>query len=260
MTIHCRCKPCVIAWQDVFGCITYNSGRCKTRKRYQVLQLKTLCAGQYIDDSSAYTYKPYNLQEVVVKKALSTFGFTMIGLDPNLEEELPSDMSEFASRLRAFDIGKRRLIETDIAVANEAYRMYDDWMILRTKYRENRPLSALLDKSQGICVNLQTAAMGNTQLVIKQRVEPVILMFRGGSGVGKSTLMYHLVQLCWLKRASSLNKWMTLRSLERLKPAFTPGQQRPSTGKVTRTLPLHLLTTLFRWLIQLPIRASITWN
>lgn len=126
-----------------------------------------------------------------VKKALSTFGFTMIGLDPNLEEELPSDMSEFASRLRAFDIGKRRLIETDIAVANEAYRMYDDWMILRTKYRENRPLSALLDKSQGICVNLQTAAMGNTQLVIKQRVEPVILMFRGGSGVGKSTLMYH---------------------------------------------------------------------
>ena len=118
-----------------------------------------------------------------VKKALSTFGFTMIGLDPNLEEELPSDMSEFASRLRSFDIGKRRLIETDIAVANEAYRMYDDWMVLRTKYRENRPLSALLDKSQGICVNLQTAAMGNTQLVIKQRVEPVILMFRGGTGI-----------------------------------------------------------------------------
>ena len=96
------------------------------------------------------------------------------------------------AQLKTFDIKRRAEMANNSALSVEVEEMYNKYMQMRVKYRSNRTLVVFLDKIQAPIVNLYQRACQLHGPSLKNRVEPVVVMLSGGSGVGKSSILYHI--------------------------------------------------------------------
>ena len=125
----------------------------------------------------------------VLKEVTRTLGYEVRGLDEN--GEVPDDINRWVQQLKTFTTTRKQTLQNDITACAEIDDMNTRYTNMRMKYKDNRVLSGLLDKFQGAIVNLVALAYQVNPCTAKSRVEPVVLMLRGRSGVGKSSLLYH---------------------------------------------------------------------
>ena len=125
----------------------------------------------------------------VLKEVTKTLGYQVRGLDEN--GEVPDDISKWVNQLKTFTTTRKQSLQNDFSACAEIDDMNTRYTNMRLKYKDNRVLSVLLDKFQGAIVNLVALAYQVNPCTAKSRVEPVVLMLKGKSGVGKSSLLYH---------------------------------------------------------------------
>lgn len=125
-------------------------------------------------------------------KSIKETGSVFLGLDPSLTSATPADIQASANLLLKFSSSAKAKIHTSPQLVREIIDGYDEYLRLRIFYATNRALSPILDKMQIGWVNLNTLAQTYNTEPASCRIVPVVMAFRGESGVGKSSLMYHL--------------------------------------------------------------------
>jgi len=121
---------------------------------------------------------------------LSNFGIDFCGFGTN--ESIPNDVKELIETLKTFDMEKRAEMMNKPEISVEVEAMYNKYMAMRISYRTNRAIVQVLDKIQAPVVNLYQRACALHGASLKNRIEPVVMMLTGGSGVGKSSILYHI--------------------------------------------------------------------
>ena len=119
-----------------------------------------------------------------------TFGVEFCGFGS--KSHIPDDILAYVDALASFDISKKQSIVMSYEVCKEIQDLYKRSLELRKLYRHNRELAMFLAKYDTIISNLYGKACSVYPTNTKNRVEPVVIMLTGGSGVGKSSLLYHL--------------------------------------------------------------------
>lgn len=118
-------------------------------------------------------------------------GFEFFGIEAS-EGTLPVDILKVFNTLKEFTPERRRQMVTDPHTCVIAEKLYTSYMNARLNYRTNRPIMLFLDKLQTPIFNLYSRACSINPKSSSNRVEPVVVMLHGESGVGKSTLLYHI--------------------------------------------------------------------
>lgn len=118
--------------------------------------------------------------------------YSFLGIDPDLNGCIPVDLKENADLLMSFDGEKKARMHASPDLVKQAVKGYDDYLKMRIAYHSNRSLSRLIDRMQIGWVNLNTLAQAFNRDPAGMRVVPSVVMLRGESGVGKSSLLNHL--------------------------------------------------------------------
>lgn len=126
----------------------------------------------------------------IFQTILTHFGIDFCGFGEG--ESVPNDIKELLAVLETFDMTKRAEMMNKPEISVEVESMYNKYMAMRIAYRTNRSIVAILDKIQAPIVNLYQRACNLHGASLKNRIEPVVLMLTGGSGVGKSSILYHI--------------------------------------------------------------------
>lgn len=126
----------------------------------------------------------------IFDEILRKFGVEYCGFGET--DSMPEELREVINMVESFTIEKRAEMINNAEISLEAENMYNKYMALRIKYRANRILTSVLDKIQAPIVNLYQRACNLHGATLKNRVEPVVMMLTGGSGVGKSSILYHI--------------------------------------------------------------------
>jgi hypothetical protein len=126
----------------------------------------------------------------VFYNVLSNFGIEFCGFGAN--ESIPNDVKTLIETLKTFDMEKRAEMMNKPEISMEVEVMYNNYMAMRIAYRTNRSIVQVLDKIQAPIVNLYQRACNLHGASLKNRIEPVVMMLSGGSGVGKSSILYHI--------------------------------------------------------------------
>lgn len=126
----------------------------------------------------------------VFSTMLTQFGMQFCGFGEN--ESIPNDVKNIIEKLKTFDMEKRAEMMNKPEISTEVEVMYNNYMAMRINYRSNRSIVQILDKIQAPIVNLYQRACNLHGASLKNRIEPVVLMLTGGSGVGKSSILYHI--------------------------------------------------------------------
>ena len=137
---------------------------------------------------------------------LTQFGVEFCGFGVN--ESVPDDVNTLINTLKTFDMTKRAEMANRPELSLEVETMYNKYMAMRISYRSNRTIVQILDKIQAPIVNLYQRACSLHGASLKNRIEPVVLMLTGGSGVGKSSILYHIGSAV-LAHAKKINSNMT---------------------------------------------------
>lgn len=130
--------------------------------------------------------------DLIFSKGVKAYAFHVHGIDPD-QNDIPDDIKQIIEASKEFVSAdyRRDLGEHPRKIA-KIFDTYDKYNNLRVTYRTNRVLTQILDKLQGPMVNIYALANSFNRAPGTSRVEPVVVMFRGGSGVGKSSLLYHV--------------------------------------------------------------------
>ena len=126
----------------------------------------------------------------IFQTILTHFGIDFCGFGEG--ESVPNDVKELIATLETFDMTKRAEMMNKPELSVEVENMYNKYMAMRIAYRTNRSIVTILDKVQAPIVNLYQRACNLHGASLKNRIEPVVLMLTGGSGVGKSSILYHI--------------------------------------------------------------------
>lgn len=118
------------------------------------------------------------------------FGTTFCGFGKNAA--LPDEVHDLLKEIKRFDIKRRNEMTSNMRLCEEVQRMFDTYNDFRLKYRSNRSIVTLLDKVQGTITNLYNKAVSFFPVKGTNRIEPVTMMLTGASGVGKSSILYHV--------------------------------------------------------------------
>nr|UBJ26010.1 putative nonstructural polyprotein [Red panda dicistro-like virus] len=119
-------------------------------------------------------------------------GHAFLGLDPNGADVLPVDVRENINLLTSFDATRKAQLHMHPGDVRKIIDGHDEYLRLRLIYSQNRALTPMLDRMQIGWVNLHALAQGHNQDPAGCRVVPIVMMLRGESGVGKSSVMYHI--------------------------------------------------------------------
>lgn len=128
----------------------------------------------------------------VLSGVMNFMGMEYYGMDFEQGLEVPDDVASVISTLRTYTMEKKRAMMRRPDFCIEIEKMYCDYMKARLKYNTNRAIIGILDRLQAPIFNLYSRASAINPSIAKNRVEPVVIMLHGESGVGKSTLLYHL--------------------------------------------------------------------
>lgn len=123
---------------------------------------------------------------------LNYMGLSEWGLSISDNEAFPSSVMAIVAELRSFDIKQRASMATTPNLCVRAEKLYTDYMQARVEFRTNRNLMQFLDRLQTPIFNLYSRACAINPKSTSNRIEPVVVMLHGESGVGKSTLLYHI--------------------------------------------------------------------
>lgn len=118
--------------------------------------------------------------------------YSFLGIDPGLADCIPVDLKANAELLMSFDGKVRAQLHCRSDLVRKVVTGYDEYLRLRLEYSRNRSLTTLLDKMQIGWVNLHALAQAHNREPASSRMLPTVLMLRGESSVGKSSLMYHI--------------------------------------------------------------------
>lgn len=83
-------------------------------------------------------------------------------------------------------------IPSDPALCQRISTLYQDFNRYRIEYARNRTVQAYMDKYAGSMINLFMKASSHSPKANENRSKPTVAMLRGGTGVGKSQLLYFL--------------------------------------------------------------------
>lgn len=119
-------------------------------------------------------------------------GYSFLGLDPDGADAMPVDIRENIKILTKYDADMKAQLHTRPDHIREIIEGHDEYLRLRILYSQNRSLSPMLDKMQIGWVNLNSIAQAHNHEPAGCRIVPTVLMLRGESGVGKSSVMYHI--------------------------------------------------------------------
>lgn len=129
----------------------------------------------------------------LTEKAIHITAHWWYGIDLETTKAIPADLEKLIDEIREFCTSDFRTSLPDSPENVErVIEAYTQFFELRVKYKDNRALVALMDKIQIPLINIHSVASSYNVKPIKSRIEPVVVMFRGGSGVGKSTVLYHI--------------------------------------------------------------------
>lgn len=128
--------------------------------------------------------------ESAVNSICQHFGVEFCGFGS--DSAIPDEVSQLLKELKQFDIRRRNEMLTNTSICEHVQSMYNKYSDFRVKYRSNRAIVQILDKVQGSITNLYQKAVTFYPVKGKNRIEPVTMMLTGGSGVGKSSLLYHI--------------------------------------------------------------------
>lgn len=117
----------------------------------------------------------------------------LVGCDPDIGFALPVDLElNFKEVLELSKGANVAKIATDAAIRERVQSAYYNYFNLRRTYHTNAELRTLLDKYQTPIINLMKKATDHTVGATETRQKPVLSLFRGGTGVGKSELLHYL--------------------------------------------------------------------
>nr|AWK77871.1 nonstructural polyprotein [Robinvale bee virus 1] len=116
-----------------------------------------------------------------------------MGWEQGIDSEIPSDVrNNFDEAVELGRAENRAQIALDAPIRERIKTLYSDYWRQRKLYSSSRTIMTFMDKYAGIVSTLMSKAADSTIGVTESRQKPVVTMIRGGTGVGKSELLYFM--------------------------------------------------------------------
>lgn len=129
----------------------------------------------------------------IIEKGVKLFCHYYYGFDEEGTASMPSDVQYMITQVREYcGADFRNTLADNQSKLLKVFEDYTTYVDMRQKYRGNYVLTRVLDKLQGPMVNIYALANSYNKQPVISRVEPVVVMLKGESGVGKSSLLYHI--------------------------------------------------------------------
>ena len=118
---------------------------------------------------------------------------SVMGWEQEIDSEIPVDVkNNFEEIVALGHADVRAQIPFDAAIRERIKAAYLDYWRLRRVHQPSRTIMTFMDKYTGIVSTLMSKTSDSTAGLTESRQKPVVTMLRGGTGVGKSELLYFM--------------------------------------------------------------------